>query len=590
MTDQPRNPTYPAGPGPSGPDQLTRFFDWIRRSGMVRGADRWFAGVCGAIAGRTGLDPMIVRGIAFVLAVLGAPVLFVYAVGWALLPNALGRIHAEEALRGRFEPAMIGIGAVLLLTIVPFTRGFWWDGPPAAWGMPGWLSTSLSAAWGLAVLAGIVWLVLYLVRRGPGGGSGGGNSGGYGSGGGSGYSPGPGSGSGSGERPRPTSGYGSAADAGATPPAPGAPPAPLAPPAPGGTTSAGTAGPAASAGFNAPTGSASTSGPAAAAGFAPQSSWTASPSATENPYQADYRNRNGIPPAAPGTYPAASAYPGGPGTPATAAYAANAASATAANQAWQEQNRVRSEQNRAWREQNLDWQERQRQRQAERSAWRRGRRPSAALSAIALGFALLAGAIVAFLYAHGVWSNSAFVLGLAVALGVAAIGMIVSGIRGRESGALGGLAFLAALTLVALGWMPQGTQFAFAGTHDWAVPSSSAGAPPGYAMFAGTPTVDLTALDNAPARDARTIDVWLGFGVTTLELPSDRPVEVEVNLLAGIVTTGGESRDPQRAGVFIRDVRTVNGTDARAVTHVRVWSFAGQVDLTQSGARVGTAR
>ncbi|WP_166788302.1 PspC domain-containing protein [Cryobacterium sp. MDB2-33-2] len=563
MTDQPRNPTYPAGPGPSGPDQLTRFFDWIRRSGMVRGADRWFAGVCGAIAGRTGLDPIIVRGIAFVLAVLGAPVLFVYAVGWALLPNALGRIHAEEALRGRFEPAMIGIGAVLLLTVVPFTRGFWWDGPPAAWGMPGWLSTSLSAAWGLAVVAGIVWLVLYLVRRGPGSGgsSGGGNGGGYGSG--------------PGERPRPTSGYGSAADAGSTPPAPGAPPvppAPPAPPAPGAAASAGTA------------------GPAASAGFAPQSSWTATPSATENPYQADYRNRNGIPSATPETHPAASAYPGAPSTPATAAYPATAASATAANQSWQEQNRVRSEQNRAWREQNLAWQERQRQRQAEHAAWRRGRRPSAALSAITLGFALLAGAIAAFVYTHGVWSNSAFVLGLAVALGVAAIGMIVSGIRGRESGALGGLAFLAALTLVALGWMPQGTQFAFAGTHNWAVPSSSAGAPPGYAMFAGTPTVDLSALDNAPAKDVRTVDVWLGFGVTTLVLPSDRPVEVEVNLLAGVVTTGGESGDPERAGVFIRDVRTVNATDARAVTHVRVWSFAGQVDLTQSGARVGTAR
>jgi phage shock protein PspC (stress-responsive transcriptional regulator) len=488
MTDQPRTPTDPAGPDQAGPDQLTRFFDLIRRSGMVRGRDRWFAGVCGAIAGRTGLDPLIVRGIAIVLAVLGAPVLFAYAVGWALLPNELGRSHAEEALRGRFEPAIIGIGAVLLLTVVPFTRGFWWDGPPAAWGMPGWLSTSLSAAWGLALVAGIVWLVLYLVRRGPrSGGSGGTGSGGTGSGGGAGY--------GSGERPRSTSGYGSAADAGATPPAPGAPAAP--------------------------------------------------------PSSEDLVN---------------------------------------ANQAWQEQNRVRAEQNRAWHDQNLAWQEHQRQRQAERSAWRRGRRPTAAVSAITLGIALLAGAITAAVYARGVWSNSAFVLGLAVALGVVAIGMIVSGIRGRESGALGGLAFLAALTLVALGWMPQGTQFDFAGTHNWAVPSSSAGAPPGYAMFAGTPTVDLSALDNAPAKDVRTIDVWLGFGVTTLVLPSDRPVEVEVNLLAGVVTTGGESSDPERAGIFIRDVRTVNGTDARAVTHVRVWSFAGQVDLTQSGARVGTAR
>ncbi len=169
MTEAPHSYTRPPqNPGGNdGQQQLTRFFDWIRSTGFVRGDERWFAGVCGAVARRTGLDPLIVRGIAVVLAILGGPVLFAYAVGWALLPNVRGRIHAEQLFRGVFEPAMVGILALLVLTVVPFTRGVWWEGAPLWWGMPEWLATTLAVGWGIAVSVGIVWLIVFLVRRSP---------------------------------------------------------------------------------------------------------------------------------------------------------------------------------------------------------------------------------------------------------------------------------------------------------------------------------------------------------------------------------------------------------------------------------------
>jgi phage shock protein PspC (stress-responsive transcriptional regulator) len=173
MTDAPRTPHHPSNSGAQdGREQLGRFFDWIRSSGITRGGDRWLAGVCGGIARRTGLDPMIVRGAVIVLAILGGPVLIAYALGWAFLPNAAGRIHAEQLFRGVFEPAMVAIFALIVFTFVPFTRGLWWQGPPAGWGMPDWLATTLAVGWAIAVTIGVVWLVIFLLRRVPAGGYG----------------------------------------------------------------------------------------------------------------------------------------------------------------------------------------------------------------------------------------------------------------------------------------------------------------------------------------------------------------------------------------------------------------------------------
>lgn len=167
-TTNPGNPYGASGAtGQPKPPSGAVFFDWVRSLGFVRGPDRWLAGVCGAVATRTGLDPLVVRGIAIVIAILGGPIFFLYAVGWALMPDQSGRSLVEQAARQVFEPAMIAVGALLLLTFIPWMQGIWWQGPPEIWGMPGWLEVLLRTSWAIGLTVGIILLVIYIAQRMP---------------------------------------------------------------------------------------------------------------------------------------------------------------------------------------------------------------------------------------------------------------------------------------------------------------------------------------------------------------------------------------------------------------------------------------
>ena len=140
------------------------FFAWLRQLGISRDTDRWFAGVAGGIARRSGIDPIIVRGIFVVLALLGGPGILLYLAGWLLLPDQGGRIHLEEVFRGRAGTATVVISvAVGALVVLPFllrlfgatTLGGWslWN----ALGIPDWLSTlTVVLVWIVAVTAAII--------------------------------------------------------------------------------------------------------------------------------------------------------------------------------------------------------------------------------------------------------------------------------------------------------------------------------------------------------------------------------------------------------------------------------------------------
>lgn len=156
--------TAGGGSTPSG-DGLSRFFAGIRSLGIVRGDDRWFAGVLGGIAARTGLAPTALRIVVILFGILGAPVLFAYVLAWALLPDAQGRIHAEQALRGVFEPVIIAIVVLLIAAFPPFGGSALWRWPWTVTGLPDWISTMLSVIWGITIAIGIVWLIVYLVRQ-----------------------------------------------------------------------------------------------------------------------------------------------------------------------------------------------------------------------------------------------------------------------------------------------------------------------------------------------------------------------------------------------------------------------------------------
>ena len=139
------------------------FFAWLRRIDVPRRVG-WLGGVCAGIAERIGIDPLIVRGIVVVLAVVGAPVALLYALAWFLLPDEQGVIHAEELGRGRVTRALPGIIAVFLLSFLPLTQGFWYTGA-LYWNNLDWGGAIGRAIWTGVVLVAVVVLVVWLARR-----------------------------------------------------------------------------------------------------------------------------------------------------------------------------------------------------------------------------------------------------------------------------------------------------------------------------------------------------------------------------------------------------------------------------------------
>jgi Putative stress-responsive transcriptional regulator len=136
----------------------------MRGLGIVRG-NGWIGGVCGGIAARLGIDPLIVRGIAVVIAVLGGPAFLLYAAGWLLLPDTQGDIHLERMIKGRLEPALIGIVVIVLFSLLPFAQGFWWAGAQF-WGGGSLVGALGRTLWTLLIIALIVTLVIWAARTG----------------------------------------------------------------------------------------------------------------------------------------------------------------------------------------------------------------------------------------------------------------------------------------------------------------------------------------------------------------------------------------------------------------------------------------
>ncbi len=112
--------------GAATPESATGpgFFAWLRRLGVPRRAG-WLGGVCAGVGARLGIDPIIVRGIVVVAAVLGAPLVLVYAVAWLLLPDTEGDIHLDRLLRGIVDPAIVGIAVMGFIGLLPMAQGGW---------------------------------------------------------------------------------------------------------------------------------------------------------------------------------------------------------------------------------------------------------------------------------------------------------------------------------------------------------------------------------------------------------------------------------------------------------------------------------
>ncbi|WP_158253896.1 PspC domain-containing protein [Cryobacterium sp. N22] len=411
-------PSYNPPPAPYGAPSATRppqapggtaFFDWVRGLGFVRGQDRWLAGVCGAVAARTGLDPLIVRGIAVVIAILGGPIFFLYAVGWALMPDESGRSLVEQAARQVFEPAMIAVGVLLFFTFVPWMQGIWWQGPPEIWGMPGWLEVLLRTSWAIGLTAGIIVLVIYIAKRVPSPRNqpaGGKAAGGY----------------------QPSSAFQS-----------GAAPQPATASQPDTTQSDATQQSAAQ------PESSSASQPTPTATFIPPVPPVPEPPTPAGPSLWDDLTGKTTAAAQYGTAPYGSAPYGSASTGSAAPYGTDPGQPAPAT--------------------SFDP-------HSYRASQRRKQLGAGFISVVA-GLALSAGAVAASFVADGAWSNSAFLVGASAALAVIALGIVVAGVRGKEGGWLNFFSIVLAGAMAWTAFIPVGTDVVPFGDPTWQYSTSS---------------------------------------------------------------------------------------------------------------------
>lgn len=165
--------TDPGGPGAPGttgpgtpgtaPTSDNRFLLWLRSLDLAR-RPGWVGGVCSGIADRLGIDPLIVRGVFVVVAVLGGPAFLFYAAAWLLLPDEDGVLPVEELLAGRLTRVHAGIGALVLASMLPVAQGFWSLGGAYTGATP-WAPATGRALWTVVVLALIVVFVVWIARR-----------------------------------------------------------------------------------------------------------------------------------------------------------------------------------------------------------------------------------------------------------------------------------------------------------------------------------------------------------------------------------------------------------------------------------------
>ena len=142
MTQNPTDTTPPGTP-PQG-SFLDDNFARLRSSGYERDTDaRWFGGVCAGLARRFGVDPVLIRAAAVVLAFVGGLGLTAYVVLWLLMPDRRGDILGERAVR-RGEAGPI---ALLVLAAVLLVAGILSVGQGNGWIAPFWLVPVAVVGW-----------------------------------------------------------------------------------------------------------------------------------------------------------------------------------------------------------------------------------------------------------------------------------------------------------------------------------------------------------------------------------------------------------------------------------------------------------
>jgi phage shock protein PspC (stress-responsive transcriptional regulator) len=531
-----QTPSSPSSPPPGTPPEASstgnRFFAWMRSLDIPR-RPGWIGGVCAGIAARLGIDPLIVRGIAVVLAVLGAPALLLYGIAWLLLPDEHNKIHLEEVTRGRFEAPLAGIGVFIFLSLLPITEGFWFLGAEY-WGAPGWGDSFGRAVWTLLLFAAIIGFVIWLARRGD-------------------------------------------TPASPTPPHPAA--------APGATSFTSAPPPtyvdSTSATSEATIPGTGTAAPAAASGPSPVAFAAAGVAQDAPP----------APPLAAGQY---NAPPPGAGAPPEeiAAWRERQAQWKAEHDAFRRQQaadkqaatRAANERARA---------ERQRRYEADRA--RRARTRSHPLySFIVIGLALVAGALVTLATAGSAVDVSDLGIGLAVTLAVLAVGIVINGVRGKRSGGASGFAFLVVLALIVVAVIPTTPNFRSGWDVVFTPTDQVSSDTQTFVVGFGDVTMDLSDFyTDSPRGDvAGSYDSVLlvaGAADVTVIVPADEYINLNTDMGAGdvyVIDDEGDYTDIYSGeDTFLNTLSDDDGWDGEErYVDLSIRLGAGDVTLVEAGS------
>lgn len=116
----------PIAPAPLNPKNegmsVTSFFATVRSWGFERRSDAPIAGVASGLADAWRVDPILVRAGFLALTFVGGAGPMLYALCWAVLPDARTQeIHLEEAINGRFPIGLVGAMSLFLVTLATFT-------------------------------------------------------------------------------------------------------------------------------------------------------------------------------------------------------------------------------------------------------------------------------------------------------------------------------------------------------------------------------------------------------------------------------------------------------------------------------------
>lgn len=383
------------------PSTSERFFAWMRSLGIQR-EKGWIGGVAAGIAVRIGIDPLIVRGIIVVTALLGAPALLVYAAAWLLLPDTDDSIHLERAIKGQFDAPLAAIGVMIVLGLLPVWPGLWFS--PI--GSDFWPASIGRVLWTLVLIGLAVWFVVWIAQRGG----------------------------------------------------------------------------------------------------LPQVSSNAKP---------------------------------GPAAPASSAPASEFAEWRAQQAAWREENAAfrKTEADakaEAWRAKTAESYARHREEVAQRQAEYRASSPHPLWSLLAIGIALVAGGAAALISGKGVIEVPQVLTGLAVAVGILGLAVLVNGVRGKRGGGPSALAGLLIWPLVLVLVLPQVSSVHFTGNSVVAPSDLPGNRPDFYFVGSGNLTVDLRDFyDKEQGTGADDVYVFVGNGDVDVLLPEGELVNVSASIGRG---------------------------------------------------------